>query len=55
MAGAVKFIIGGGATIVVGVMLLDMLPPDMRWRAFAAFPLGFIFIWLGVRRIQRKD
>ena len=54
MGGAVHFIVGGIAALVLGFLLLDLLP-DQHWRAFAAFPLGLIFIWLGVKRLRSLD
>ena len=52
---AYRFIVGGCAAIVLGFMLLAMVPGAQRWRGLAAFPLGAILIWLGVRRLREID
>ena len=49
---AYRYILGGCAAIVLGFMLLAVVPGVQRWRGLAAFPLGVIFIWLGVKRLR---
>ncbi len=52
---AVKLIVGGIAAIVVGFLLLGLVPREQVRRAGAAFPLGVILIWLGVRMLRSND
>ena len=52
MLGSIKLIIGGIAAISLGFMLFAALPADQKWRSLAAFVLGGIFIYAGVKGIQ---
>ncbi len=52
---AYRFIIGGFASFVLGFMLLAVVPGVQRWRGLAAFPLGAILIWIGVRQLREVD